>query len=441
MRSRLRQIPQLLRTPVGRRRLLRGALARFDRLILPLARWYRRTALRRTRVVAVVGSFGKTTTARAVKAALGIRDFSQASNTRVGIALALCRMRPWHRFGVIEVGIGRPGEMSPYADLVRPDIVVVTCVGTEHLSSMKSLDVTRHEKAEMVRALPAAGVAILNGDDPNVLWMAGETQARVVTFGFRETNDVWASESWLDWPRGMVVRLRIGSWTADLHTGLVGRHSLLSLVAAAAVAESQGLPLEDVAARLERVSPAQNRLQVIPHASGATLLLDAVKSAIETVNAALDTLADIPARRKIAVLGDVEEPPESQGPLYKALGQRVGAVCDRVIFLGAKKAHRSLAAGFAASGRLRGDAIHLRDGVGEAARVLGKELRSGDVVLIKGRSTQHLERLALALTGTTLRCGVRLCRLRRDCSDCPEVGRAPTAPSRSKRWRRRAIRR
>ena len=85
---------------------------------------------------------------------------------------------------MVEIGIGGKRQMALIARTVRPNIAVVACMASEHNWSLRTIETTRHEKAHMVRCLPAAGVAVLSGDDPNALWMAGQRRARVVTFGF-----------------------------------------------------------------------------------------------------------------------------------------------------------------------------------------------------------------------------------------------------------------
>jgi UDP-N-acetylmuramoyl-tripeptide--D-alanyl-D-alanine ligase len=172
MRYRLTDIPAMLGTPAGRRQVADGVAYRVWPMMSRLARLYRRTIARRTRVVAVVGSFGKSTTMRAVAAALAApQPTSMTANAWTSVAMAILRIRPTQRHAVIEVGIGGRGQMDPYARLLRPNLTVVTSIGSEHHGSLGSLEVTRAEKVRMIAAMPASGITVLNGDDPNVLWM------------------------------------------------------------------------------------------------------------------------------------------------------------------------------------------------------------------------------------------------------------------------------
>ena len=155
-RARLQLLGARLATPLGRRRLLGTALYGAWPVLGPLAAASRRTALRRTHVVCVVGSFGKTTAARAVAAALGLRDPTGFGNARGLVATTLLAVPPG-RSAVLEIGIGQAGDMARYPPVLRPDIAVVTGIGTEHNRSLRSLEATRHEKADMVRALGGTG--------------------------------------------------------------------------------------------------------------------------------------------------------------------------------------------------------------------------------------------------------------------------------------------
>lgn len=162
----LRKALSLVRTPLGRTRLAKGLPFLMWPLLRPMAKIYRMTAARRPRIVAVVGSLGKTTAARAVSAALGLPVHPRIGhNAFSSVARALFRVRPWDDRGVIEVGIARRGDMRRYAKTIRPDITVVTSIASEHMRTFGDLSVTRAEKVEMVSVLTSSGKAVLNGED------------------------------------------------------------------------------------------------------------------------------------------------------------------------------------------------------------------------------------------------------------------------------------
>jgi len=424
MGHRLSDTLSQIRTPLGRRRLLFRTVNGAWPLLARPATLYRQTLARSTRVVAVTGSFGKTTTARALLAALGGTPRPAGlRNVRGFVALAVLGIRPGRRHSVIEIGLTGPNEMADYARVVRPDVAVVTSIGSEHNRAFGTLEVTRDEKALLVRALPASGMAVLNGDDPNVRWMRGQTRTRTITFGFDEANDVRASAPVLDWPRGMGFRLTTRRGARDVRVRLVGRPMVYPILAAVAVALEEGLAIDPALAALEALEPTQGRLEPVPLASGAFLLRDDFKSSQETIEAALDLLGEIPARRRMVVLGDVSEPMGSQGPIYRHLGGRVARVASRAVFLTGSN-FSSYSTGARQGGLPRTAVINAMGSVKRAADAIGGDLGPGDVVLIKGRDTQHLARVALALMGRTVRCDLTYCGVKIQCERCPMLERS-----------------
>jgi UDP-N-acetylmuramyl pentapeptide synthase len=429
----------LLGTTLGRRHLRYAACDRAGPLMLSVAALYRRTVVRHGRIVAIVGSFGKTTTTRAVQAALGGSSTEPpGANSGGWVALALLRLSPRSRHGVIEVGINGPGQMEPYARTIRPNIAVVTSVGSEHNRTLRTLEATRHEKAAMVRVLPPSGLAVLNGDDPNVLWMSGETQARVVTFGFGDRNDVRAADVAIQWPHGTRFTVHTPTGSRKARIRLIGETMVRAALAAVAVAVNEGEGLHEVIGRLETLAPTPGRLEPVLLPNGAMLLRDEFKAPVETIDAALDVMREIPAARRVIVMGDVAEPVGSQRELYRRLGARTARVSSRAISLATGDLGAAFRVG-ATQGGLPAEAVAMVGrSVRRAAEALAADLAPGDVVLIKGRDTQRLERVALALAGRDVRCELVYCNARLTrCDACPMLGRSWAGLWRDERASRR----
>src|SRR5262245_33938246 len=198
-----RDVSRLLRSPLGRRQLFVVLLDVAWPVLAVLAGLHRRLILGRTRVVTVVGTYGKTTTTRAVRTALGLTlEGHLERNARSSVPLHVLGLRPSQRMAVLEVGINGPGQMRRHARTLRPDVVVVTSVGSEHARSFPGLEAIRDEKARMAEALGPSGLAVLNGDDPLVRAIGDRLTARVVTVGFAPANTVRAADLAVDWPRG-----------------------------------------------------------------------------------------------------------------------------------------------------------------------------------------------------------------------------------------------
>jgi len=431
MRSlkKLRAILGLPWTPIGRRRIARGILFRSGFLLWPLATLYRRVFLRKTKLIAVTGSFGKTTTTRAVMSALCLPGERHVIWNAGGyLPLALLRTPPASPYCVLEVGISASGQMARYARRIRPDVVVVTAVGSEHIDRLKTLETTRQEKAELVRALGPDGTAALNGDDENVRWMATQTDAPVVTFGLSPGCAVRPDELQL-LPEGG-ARLTVGGSETQirLKTKLIGRQAVYPVLAGLAVARVLGRSAEAAARGLEGLPAAPERLQMVRLQGGAQAVLDTAKSSLETIDVGMQAVATLDAGRRIAVLGDIEGAPGSQGPIYRDVGRKLGAAFDEIFFVGGRKTFTPLAAGAADAGLPRDHVIRLGRTVAEAIPPLRKAIRAGDVVWIKGRSTQHLARIGLALAGKDVRCHLVYCPVTPGCEICPMLswGRGPS---------------
>jgi UDP-N-acetylmuramoyl-tripeptide--D-alanyl-D-alanine ligase len=414
---------RLLGSRLGRRRLARDARNAAWPLLRRLARAYRLFPTRPTRVIAVVGSYGKTTTTAAVRAALGIPSARAGGwNAYGGLALSVLKIAPWRRHAVFEVGIDGPGQMTAYATMLEPDIVVVTTIGSEHHGSLGTLDRTQEEKGRMVRAMRPGGTAVLNGDDPRVCAMAALTGARVVTYGLGPGNDVRAADVRVDWPHGTRLDLHVDGVRREVRLRLLGKVMVYPFLAAVAVGRIEGRPLDDIVAALEVLPARTGRLQPMPIANGAWLIRDDYKSSLETVEVALDLLAELPGR-KIAVMGDVSEPPGSQGPIYRGIGERLAAMAHRVIVVGEFQRYR---AGATRAGMPPSALVNARHSVRAAWEAVQAELAPGDIVLIKGRDTQRLDRVALALQGRKVGCEVEFCDLKCvRCETCPALTTGP----------------
>lgn len=423
MPYRLRDLRKLAATPAGRTHISRFFLRRMWPVSSRLAILHRRTLGRSTRIVAIVGSLGKSSARRTVAAVLGLPPDAQLFNSGTAIANAVLAVSRRQPHAVIEVGISGRGQMRRYGEVLRPDVVVVTSIGSEHHRSLGTLDITRDEKAWMLRALRPGGVAVLNGDDPNVMWMAGETSARVVTYGFGVACDVRAEDASLDWPRGMRFRLAGFGQSREVAIRLLGRHLIYPALGAFAVSQLLGVDPDDAIARLGALPPTPGRMEPVAMPGGVTLLRDDIKSTTESIDAALALLAEVPARRRIAVLGSISEPVDPQRRSYRRIGELVAKSATHLLVAGPDRP--KYLPGAAAGGLPHDCVIDAGRTPAEVAGTLAKLLEPGDVVLVKGRDTQKLDRIRLILSGRTVRCDVAFCNVKAfDCESCPMLGRA-----------------
>jgi len=314
------------------------------------------------------------------------------------------------------------GQMARYAKILQPDITMVTSVGTEHGRSLKSLEITRAEKAAMVAALPASGLAILNGDDPNVVWMKDRTRARVLRVGLGKDNDLRATDIRGGRFDGTEFSVEYEGKRTPMFTRLIGSHQLNAVLFAAAVGIQEGISLDTIRERVAALEPTPGRLQALALANGATVLRDDFKSGYETVLSALNTLASLPAARKIVVIGDVSEPPAGQGIIYRDVGARIAEIADICLVVSHASGLQKYQSGARRAGRLSCSFRSHGPNTLDTVSALQEIIRPGDLVLIKGRDTQRLERICLALQGRQLRCDRTFCNLSPlSCQDCPAL--------------------
>ncbi len=416
-----RELVALAGHPLGRRMLRRMSFWLAWPLLYPLAWAWRRGAGRRITITAVTGSFGKTTTARLAAAALDLDPEALPSNFGSFLARALLVTPRRAPLRVLEVGISRRGQMRPYARMIRPDTVVVTSVGSEHSRVIGSLDDIAAEKSELVRGARPDGNLVLNGDDPRVLAMAALGGGRALTYGFAPECDFRATDVRLDWPRGTRFVAVTPAGTREVRLALFGEPAVRAALAALAVASLHGVGLDDAAARIAPVAPLGGRLRPFSLPSGAWLLSDHHKSGWETFAPALELLAELPARRRFVVLGNLTEAIGRPNDIYRELGERVARVASRVLYLG--HGFRPFSVGARRAGMAR-DAVTACADVSAAAAILGRELGDGDVALVKGRANDKLERLELRLAGREVNCNLRRCNaLGVPCGSCPMLER------------------
>jgi UDP-N-acetylmuramyl pentapeptide synthase len=274
-------------------------------------------------------------------------------------------------------------------------------VAAVHTEFLGSLDGVREEKAGLVRALGADGLAILNADDPRVAGMARETRARVVTYGRSGTADVRAVGDIVDDERGLTLTLETNGQRETVTLALAGRHNVGNALAAAAAGVALGLPLADVARGLADVRPVAGRC-VWKRAGEVAILDDTYNASPVSVRAALDTVsAHRRGRRVIVVLGDMLELGAITDDAHREVGRQVAALpADELIGVGRAM---QLAVEAAREAGLA-EARHLSTFEDTVAHLL-KRVVAGDLVLVKGSRGMRMERVVDALVARLARSG------------------------------------
>jgi UDP-N-acetylmuramoyl-tripeptide--D-alanyl-D-alanine ligase len=363
-----------------------------------------RNELPALRVVGITGSVGKTSAKEVAAAVLGRRFRTFRShgnlNNEIGLPLCLLEIAPDTEVAVLEMGGAYAfGDLRLLAGIARPDVGVELNVHPVHLERMGSLEAIAETKAELIDALPPAGIAVLNGDDPLVSAMASRAPGRVVTFGFGASNDLRASGIADRGLAGCAFTLEIGDRAWPVETPMVGSHVPMLALSGLAVGYALGMtPEEMIPALADRA--AQVRVQFLPGPRGSILIDDTYNASPPSVLSSLGVLAAHPAARRVAVLGEMRELGGESEAAHRLVGARAGEVADLVVTFGAAAAPLAEVAG-SIDGRSPRVASFAADRRDELAAFLLGELADGDVVLLKGSRGLRMEEIVQRLRDAT----------------------------------------
>ena len=393
-----------------------------DRLVygtLLIAAKYWRSAMRNTVHIAVVGSAGKTTAKELMLGMLagsgrGVGNPGSFNNIEE-IAMAMLRVRPWHKHFVTELSEDRPGMMERTLGLLRPRIGIVTVVRDDHLSAYASRDALAQEISKLVSALPANGTAVLNVDDERVAHMASACIANVITVGTSPHALLRAEDISSNWPNRLQLTLAAGTDRVRLQTQLCGTHWLPSVLGAIGGGLAMGLTLAECAVGIATVAPFEGRMQPVTTADGVTFIRDDFKAPLWSLDSGFEFMESAIAARKIIVIGEISDIASQKALRYAKVTSRALEVADIVIVVGpwatsALKAKRPGAKG----------ALSVFTEVRDAAAFVNATACPGDLILLKGTAKQdHLLRIILARR-QEVACWRDDCKRMLFCDRCPD---------------------
>jgi UDP-N-acetylmuramoyl-tripeptide--D-alanyl-D-alanine ligase len=344
------------------------------------------------RLVAVTGSAGKTTT-KDIIAEMLAEEYRTAKNegnlnNHVGMPLSLLRLDPAAEVAVIEMGMNHSGEIRRLAEIAKPDTAVVTNVGPAHIENFDSIDAIAAAKRELVEALSANGTAVLNADDPRVAAFRNAHPGRSVMYGMAaeavvQPLDVRAEDVRL-LPEG--VEFRVSG--VPFASSLPGLHAVSNLLAGIAVAQVYGIAPERLTETVHRLAPGNMRGERLHH-NGILIYNDCYNSNPDAVRAMLDVLREAPARKRIAVLGEMLELGRWAEPLHRDVGS-YAARSGLNVLVGIRGAACYMLDAATRSG-LRADAAFFFEDPREAGRLLRSLASPGDAILFKGSRGVHVE--------------------------------------------------
>jgi UDP-N-acetylmuramyl pentapeptide synthase len=381
--------------------------------------WLHRRCSTHVTYIGITGTAGKTTakdlSAAMLSAFAPCQSTDETENAPFYVAQTIVSAGRRHRFCVVEVAASEKYNLGLSARLLKPDIAVLTLIAREHYSGFRSLEAIAAEKAKLIAALRPQGIAVLNIDDPLVRSIGERCNRRVIWVGKAEGATLRLRDARSQWPEPLTLKVDYEGKTFEVQTQLHGTQLGLPVLAALGVALAAGLPLEKAIAALAAAKPPEGRMQIVTSKDGVVFVRDDWKAPHWSMHAPLAFLQTARAQRKVAIIGSVSDSPDGPSKRYPRLARLALNVADVVIFVGddalyalkAKPAEGKSLLAFAA----------LRD----ASDYLRKELRDGDLVLLKGTNLQdHMARLILD-RDEPVQCWRQRCDLTHFCGRCPRL--------------------
>jgi UDP-N-acetylmuramoyl-tripeptide--D-alanyl-D-alanine ligase len=340
--------------------------------------------------IGVTGSMGKTTTKEAMAHLLSVRYRVHRTkgnfNNHFGLPLGLLTLEPEYDLSVIEIGMSHPGEIAALARVAQPNEGVVTTVAPVHLEYFESIAGIARAKYEMIEALPHGGTAVLNADDEYVCQFGRDFKGKVVLFGLKATADVRAENIEMIGAEGTSFDLVSHGVRQPVRSPLLGQHNVSNLLAAAAVAMEHGITASEIAAAMQSLEAADKRGQVV-QVGNVTVLYDCYNSSPKALMAAVDTLAAMPAQRRIVVAGEMLELGATGEQLHRDCGRHMAE--KKLDFLLGVRGLAKAMVETAADAGMRAEFVATPE---EAGEWLALEAQEGDAVLLKASRGVKLEK-------------------------------------------------
>ncbi|MGA9875557.1 MAG: UDP-N-acetylmuramoyl-tripeptide--D-alanyl-D-alanine ligase, partial [Solirubrobacteraceae bacterium] len=368
-------------------------------------------------VVGITGSYGKTPTKFCVGEVLAADRPTlvtpESYNSFLGVIRTINEhLQQRHRAFVVEMGMFRRGDIAELCELVHPTIGVITAIGPMHLERLGSIEAIAAAKAELLAALPPHGHFVTNGEDPRCVELARTAHVPVTLFGIHDPKPTavvaaashrdGASPSTNPYPQKnpdvqviardiqpvdgrTVFQLQLDgpdSPQIEVSAGLLGRHNVFNLLAAAAVGRVLEIAPERILAGLAQVQAPAHRLQPIHNRrAGVVVIDDAYNSNPDGAAAALEVLREHPAKRRLLVTPGMVELGELEAQLNRDFGEHAAAVCDLAILVGPARTV-PIREGLASAG-MDLTSVHVVRDIAEATALLARLTRAGDVVLFE----------------------------------------------------------
>ncbi|NBI68003.1 UDP-N-acetylmuramoyl-tripeptide--D-alanyl-D-alanine ligase [Pseudoflavonifractor sp. 60] len=351
--------------------------------------------------IAVTGSVGKTTAKDMLAAVLGVKykvlKTEGNFNNAVGLPLTLLHLSGEDQAAVIEMGMDGPGQIDYLADIVKPDVGIITNIGDAHIERLGSRENIFKAKCELIPHIKQGGLLVLNGDDSLLTALRGHTPVPAVFCGQTEGCDYRAQPTGGDGLSHIHCRLTTPNMDQEVKIPALGDHMIYPALIAAAVGERFGLTADEIELGLGQFVPTRMRMNVLRRGEGITILDDTYNANPQSMRAAISVLADSQGSFKAAILGDMLELGPFAPALHSGVGECLGNLgIDCLLAVGKLAEH--IAQGAQDSGVPQ--VLHCQSRE-EAKVLLPQIIRPDSTILLKGSRGMKLEELTASLLELT----------------------------------------
>ena len=278
-------------------------------------------------VIAITGSVGKTSTKDIIASVVSQKYKTLKTqgnlNNHIGLPLTILSLDD-HEALVVEMGMNNLGEISVLSKIAKPNIAVITNVGTSHIGNLGSRENILKAKLEILDGLSSEGTLIINNDNDMLNpWKekyAGSV--KVITYGIENNSDFMA-EDITSKENSSEFSVKYNGNNADIIVPVGGNHFVYNALSAIAVGTSLNIPIEDIKRGIEKFELTKSRMEVLKTKSNYTIINDCYNANYDSMKAAIEYLSKTTANRKIAVLGDMLELGEYSNELHKKVGEEV----------------------------------------------------------------------------------------------------------------------
>ena len=354
-------------------------------------------------IVGVTGSAGKTTTKEMIAAVLAKKFTVMRSignlNNEFGLPLCLLRIERSQTMAVLEMGMSAKGEIRKLASIAEPNEGVITNVNPVHLEFFDSIEGIAQAKEELLEGLVEPRVAYLNNDDFRVRAMADRFSGKVVTYGVDSQATFRAYHVRDLGLGGSAFTVRHAGSDTEFVLPLLGQHNIANAVAAVAVGISHGISWDDVCAAIAGLRPEKKRGEVVRFNEGFDVIDDSYNSNPKALTEMIRFLGNLQGyQRKIVVAGEMLELGSTASELHRSCG-REAAQAGAALIIGVQGEAQSVLDGAREAGVIE-SRLRFAANATEAGEILSREIRPGDVVLVKGSRGVKLENVLNALRST-----------------------------------------